>query len=61
MQYRIILEHYPEKTPPLYHGIYQDDSGEETLIKARYYTDSEIKNLCEENQKHGFINSLLRR
>ena len=61
MQYRIILEHYPEKTPPLYHGIYQDDSGEETLIKARFYTDLEIKKLCEENQKHGFITNLLRR
>lgn len=61
MQYRIILEHYPEKTPPLYHGIYQDDSGDETIIKARYFTDSEIKKLCEENQKHGFITSLLRR
>ena len=61
MQYRIILEHYPEKTPPLFHGIYQDDSGNETLIKARYYTDSEIKELCKENQKHGFITSLLGR
>ena len=59
MQYRIILEHYPEKTPPLYHGIYQDDAGNETIVKARYYTDSEIKNLCEENQKHGFISNLL--
>ncbi len=61
MQYRIILEHYPENTPPLYHGIYQDDAGNETLIKARYYTDSEIKNLCKENQKHGFITNLLKR
>ena len=61
MQYRIILEHYPEKTPPLYHGIFQDDSGDETIVKARYYTDSEIKKLCEENQKHGFITNLLRR
>lgn len=61
MQYRIILEHYPDRTPPLYHGIFQDDSGEETLIKARYYTDTEIKNLCEENQKHGFITNLLHR
>lgn len=61
MQYRIILEHYPERTIPLYHGIYQDDSGEETLIKARYYTDQEIKNLCKENQKQGFIPNLLKR
>lgn len=61
MQYRIILEHYPEKTPPLYNGIFQNDSGNETLIKARYYTDTEIKALCEENQKHGFITNLLYR
>ena len=61
MQYRIILEHLPEITIPKYHGIFQDDSGDETLIKARYYTDSEIKKLCEENQKHGFITNLLRR
>ena len=61
MQYRIILEHYPERSIPLYHGIFQDDSGEETLIKARYYTDSEIKSLCEENQKQGFISNLLHR
>lgn len=61
MQYRIILEHYPDRTPPLYHGIYQDDSGEETLIKARFYTDLEIKKLCEENQKQGFISNLLYR
>nr|DAS02359.1 MAG TPA: DNA TRANSLOCASE FTSK [Bacteriophage sp.] len=61
MQYRIILEHVPETHIPLYSGIFQDDSGEETIIKARYYTDSEIKALCEENQKHGFITSLLKR
>lgn len=61
MQYRIILEHVPEIHIPLYSGIFQDDSGEETIIKARYYTDSEIKKLCEENQKHGFITNLLRR
>lgn len=61
MQYRIILEHYPERSIPLYHGIYQDDSGEEILIKARYYTDQEIKNLCKENQKQGFIPNLLKR
>lgn len=61
MQYRIILEHYPERSIPLYHAIYQDDSGEETLIKARYYTDLEIKKLCEENQKQGFISNLLKR
>lgn len=61
MQYRIILEHVPETHIPLYSGIFQDDSGEETIIKARYYTDSEIKKLCEENQKHGFITNLLRR
>ena len=61
MQYRIILEHYPDRTPPLYHGIFQDDSGEETLIQARYYTDTEIKKLCEENKKHGFITNLLKR
>ena len=54
MQYRIILEHVPENKIPLYSGIFQDDSGDETIIKARYYTDSEIKKLCEENQKHGF-------
>lgn len=59
MQYRIILEHYPERSIPLYHGIYQDDSGEETLIKARYYRDEEIKALCKENQKQGFISNLL--
>lgn len=61
MQYRIILEHYPNRSIPLYHGIYQDDSGEETLIKARYYADSEIKALCKENQKQGFIPNLLKR
>lgn len=61
MQYRIILEHYPERSIPLYHGIYQDDSGEETLIKARYYRDEEIKALCKENQKQGFISNLLKR
>ena len=61
MQYRIILEHVPDRMPPLYHGIFQDDTGNETLIKAKYYTDSEIKNLCEENQQHGFITNLLRR
>ena len=61
MQYRIILEHYPEKTPPLYTGIFQDDAGTETLIKARYYTDSEIKKRCEENQQKGFIYNLLKR
>ena len=61
MQYRIILEHVPENKIPLYSGIYQDDAGNETIIKARYYTDSEIKKLCEENQKHGFITSLLGR
>ena len=60
MQYRIILEHYPDRTPPLYHGIFQDDSGAETLIKARFYTDSEIKKQCEENQKRGFISNLLK-
>lgn len=59
MQYRIILEHVPENKIPLYSGIFQDDSGEETIIKARYYTDSEIKKRCEENQKHGFITNLL--
>lgn len=59
MQYRIILEHVPENKIPLYSGIFQDDSGDETIIKARYYTDSEIKKLCEENQKHGFITNLL--
>lgn len=59
MQYRIILEHVPENKIPLYSGIYQDDAGDETIVKARYYTDSEIKNLCEENQKHGFISNLL--
>lgn len=61
MQYRIILEHVPENKMPLYSGIYQDDAGNETIVKARYYTDSEIKKLCEENQKHGFITSLLGR
>ena len=61
MQYRIILEHVPENKMPLYSGIFQDDAGNETLIKARYYTDSEIKKLCEENQKHEFITNLLRR
>jgi S-DNA-T family DNA segregation ATPase FtsK/SpoIIIE len=61
MQYRIILEHYPERSIPIYHGIFQDDSGEETLIKARYYRDEEIKTLCEENQKNGFITNLLKR
>ena len=61
MQYRIILEHAPERKIPLYSGIYQDDSGDETIIKARYYTDSEIKKRCEENQKHGFITNLLGR
>lgn len=61
MQYRIILEHVPENKIPLYSGIYQDDAGNETIVKARYYTDSEIKNLCEENQKHGFITNLLKR
>lgn len=61
MQYRIILEHIPEKHIPLYSGIYQDDSGNETIIKARYYTDTEIKARCEENQKHGFITNLLNR
>lgn len=61
MQYRIILEHVPENKIPLYSGIFQDDSGEETLIKARFYTDSEIKALCEENQKQGFISNLLYR
>lgn len=59
MQYRIILEHVPENKIPLYSGIFQDDSGNETIIKARYYTDSEIKTRCEENQKHGFITNLL--
>lgn len=61
MQYRIILEHVPENKIPLYSGIFQDDSGEEILIKARYYTDPEIKSLCEENQKKGFILNLLKR
>ena len=61
MQYRIILEHVPENKIPLYSGIYQDDAGDETIMKARYYTDSEIKKRCEENQKHGFITNLLRR
>lgn len=59
MQYRIILEHVPENKIPLYSGIFQDDSGDETIVKARYYTDSEIKKRCEENQKHGFITNLL--
>lgn len=61
MQYRIILEHVPENKIPLYSGIYQDDAGNETIVKARYFTDSEIKKRCEENQKHGFINNLLYR
>ena len=61
MQYRIILEHVPENKIPLYSGIYQDDAGNETIVKARYYTDSEIKARCEENQKHGFITNLLTR
>ena len=61
MQYRIILEHVPENKIPLYSGIFQDDSGEETIVKARYFTDSEIKKRCEENQKHGFITNLLTR
>lgn len=61
MQYRIILEHVPENKIPLYSGIYQDDAGDETIVKARYYTDSEIKKRCEENQKHGFITNLLTR
>lgn len=61
MQYRIILEHVPENKIPLYSGIYQDDAGNETIVKARYYTDSEIKKKCEENQKHGFITNLLTR
>ena len=61
MQYRIILEHVPENKIPLYSGIFQDDSGDETIIKARYYTDTEIKARCEENQKHGFITNLLGR
>ena len=59
MQYRIILEHVPENKIPLYSGIYQDDAGDETIVKTRYYTDSEIKKRCEENQKHGFITNLL--
>lgn len=61
MQYRIILEHVPANNIPLYSGIYQDDAGNETIVKARYYTDSEIKKRCEENQKHGFITNLLTR
>lgn len=61
MQYRIILEHVPENKIPLYSGIYQDDAGDEIIVKARYYTDSEIKKMCEENQKHGFITNLLKR
>lgn len=61
MQYRIILEHVPENKIPLYSGIFQDDSGDETIVKARYFTDSEIKRRCEENQKHGFITNLLYR
>ena len=61
MQYRIILEHVPENKTPLYSGVYQDDAGNETIVKARYYTDPEIKARCEENQKHGFITNLLRR
>lgn len=61
MQYRIILEHVPENKIPLYSGIYQDDAGDETIVKARYYTDSEIKKLCEENQKQEFITNLLYR
>ena len=61
MQYRIILEHVPENKTPLYSGIFQDDTGNETIVKARYYTDSEIKKRCEENQKHGFITNLLTR
>lgn len=61
MQYRIILEHVPENKIPLYSGIFQDDSGDETIVKARYYTDTEIKKRCEENQKHGFISNLLTR
>ena len=61
MQYRIILEHVPENKIPLYSCIYQDDAGNETIVKARYFTDSEIKRRCEENQKHGFITNLLTR
>lgn len=61
MQYRIILEHVPENKIPLYSGVYQDDAGNETIVKARYYTDSEIKKRCEENQKHSFITNLLTR
>ena len=61
MQYRIILEHVPENKIPLYSGIYQGDDGNEIIVKARYYTDSEIKARCEENQKQGFISNLLGR
>ncbi len=50
MQYRIILEHVPDRLPPLYSGIFQDDAGTEKIIKAQYYTDDEIIKICKKNK-----------